>query len=481
MHVSFEAGSRITAIDWEAFCDCTSLQSITLPDTLRDIGDNCFSGCTSLTSIAIPEGVTRLGSSTWHGVFADCTSLKSVQLPSTLTHLGQGCFRNCTSLQQISLPDTVVSVDSSTFAGSGLTSISLPEGLTKLSYHMFEGCTSLKTVHMSSNVTIIDSGAFMGCTSLESVQLPVDLTNLESSCFRRCTSLKELKFGDAVKYMGDNIFLDCPNLTVYVVRGTEVEEYCMNTDTRFEIYASSLGGCSIEGIEDKVYTGSQQTQKLQVNYGSDVLTEGTDYTVTYSNNVNAGTATLEVKGIGNYIGKVTKTFRIAAADMADCKLKLSKKSLAYQAKYLTPSVKVTFGGKTVGIGNYSVSYSYNQYVGTASVTVSGRENFHGTKSTTFTIVPKAIKIKKLKAASRGFKITWKKNTIQTTGYQIQYSLKKNFSGSKKVTIANNRTTSRSISKLKAGKTYYVRIRCYHTVSGKKYYSAWSKAKTVKTK
>lgn len=79
-------------------------------------------------------------------------------------------------------------------------------------------------------------------------------------------------------------------------------------------------------------------------------------------------------------------------------------------------------------------------------------------------------------------VQWKKQAVQTTGYQIRYSLKKNFkSGVKTVTVKGPKTTKRVIKKLKAKKTYYVQVRTYKTVSGKKYYSAWSKTKYVKTK
>ena len=79
-------------------------------------------------------------------------------------------------------------------------------------------------------------------------------------------------------------------------------------------------------------------------------------------------------------------------------------------------------------------------------------------------------------------VKWKKKTTQVTGYQIQYSTDKNFKkGNKTVTVSKNKTTSKTISKLKAKKKYYVRVRTYKTVNGKKYYSGWTKAKTVTTK
>ena len=86
------------------------------------------------------------------------------------------------------------------------------------------------------------------------------------------------------------------------------------------------------------------------------------------------------------------------------------------------------------------------------------------------------------AAKKGFKVTWKKQTSQTSGYEIQYSTDKNFKKAvKTATIGKNKTTSKSITKLAAKKKYYVRIRTYKLVGKTKYYSDWSKISNVTTK
>ena len=165
--------------------------------------------------------------------------------------------------------------------------------------------------------------------------------------------------------------------------------------------------------------------------------------------------------------------------------KLSADTYVYNGKEKKPAVTVTdVNGKKIAASNYKVSYKNNKNVGKATVTVTFKDssNYEGTKSLSFTINPKPTTLSKVTVASKGFTAKWKKQTTQTTGYQIQYSTDKNFkSGNKTVTVKGNKTTSKKISKLKSGKTYYVRVRTYKTVSGKKYYSSWSKAKTVKTR
>ena len=163
----------------------------------------------------------------------------------------------------------------------------------------------------------------------------------------------------------------------------------------------------IEGIKNKKYTGNSRKLSIVVKDGNTTLINGVDYSISYSNNIKVGTATVTITGKGNYEGKVTRTYKIN---------------------------------------------------------------------------PKGTSLKKLTKGKKQFKATWKAQKTQTSGYEVQYSTNKNFkSGNKKVTIKKNETTSNTVKKLKAKKKYYVRIRTYKTVNGKKFYSSWSKSKIVKTK
>lgn len=166
---------------------------------------------------------------------------------------------------------------------------------------------------------------------------------------------------------------------------------------------------------------------------------------------------------------------------------LSKTSYTYDGKAKKPGVTVKdSNGKTISLKYYTVSYSKGRKnVGKYTVTIKFKGNYSGTIKKTFTIKPKAASISKLTKGKKAFTVKWKKQTQQTTGYQIQYSTSSKFKNAKSVTISKNKTVSKKITKLKAKKKYYVRIRTYKTVkvNGKnvKIYSSWSKAKSVKTK
>ena len=170
-------------------------------------------------------------------------------------------------------------------------------------------------------------------------------------------------------------------------------------------------------------------------------------------------------------------------------VKLSKTAYTYNGKVQRPGVVVKdrTGKALKGGVDYNVSYPKGmKNVGKYTVKVTFKENYKGSKSLTYSINPKGTSVSKVKAAKKGFKVTWKKQKTQTTGYQVQYSTDKNFKkNNKTVTISKNSTTSKSVGKLKAKKKYYVRVRTYNTVKfgGKrvKLYSGWSKAKSVTTK
>lgn len=238
------------------------------------------------------------------------------------------------------------------------------------------------------------------------------------------------------------------------------------------------------------YNGSARKPTVEVVINGTTLTKDTDYTVAYSNNTDVGTASVTVTGTGLYSGTVTENFTInkksISSDSAAASVALSKTSYTYDgsAKKPTPTVKITLNGSTVTLvkgTDYTVSYSSNTNVGTAKVTIKGTGNYSGTLSKTFKINPKSTTLSSLSAASKGFTAKWKTVSAQVSGYQIQYATNSSFTKNKgTVTVSGKSSKTGSASTLKASTKYYVRVRTYKTVSGTKYYSSWSSAKTITT-
>ena len=227
------------------------------------------------------------------------------------------------------------------------------------------------------------------------------------------------------------------------------------------------------------YDGKTKTPSVTVKVNGKTLKKDTDYTVSYSNNTKVGTATVKITGKGNYTGSVSKTYSIKNNFKKATISGISNKS--YTGKNITQSITVKYNGKTLKNGtDYTVSYSSNKNIGTATVKVTGKGSYAGTITKTFKINPAKQEIQKLTAKSKAFFVDWAQKG-SATGYEIQYATNSKFTSAKKVTITNKKTDKTTISKLSGKKKYYVRVRSYTTVKGTKYYGAWSASKSVTTK
>ena len=227
------------------------------------------------------------------------------------------------------------------------------------------------------------------------------------------------------------------------------------------------------------YDGKAKKPGVTVKLNGKTLKNGTDYTVSYSNNTKVGTAKVTITGKGNYTGSVSKTYSIKNNFKKATISGISNKS--YTGKNITQSITVKYNGKTLKNGtDYTVSYSNNKSIGTATVKIAGKGSYTGTITKTFKINPAKQEIQKLTSKSKAFFVDWAQKG-SATGYEIQYATNSKFTSAKKVTITNKKTDTKTVSKLSGKKKYYVRVRSYTTVKGTKYYGAWSASKSVTTK
>ena len=173
-------GYPVTSIGDSAFSDCTSLTSVTIPDSVTSIGWYAFHYCTSLTDIIIPDSVTIIGGS----AFDDCDSLTSISIPAGVTSIGRNAFWFCTSLTSVTILGSVTSIGVSAFSGcTSLTSVTILGGTTTIGDFMFTNCTSLTSIAIPDSVTSIGDGAFSYCTSLTDIIIPDSVTSIGNSAF----------------------------------------------------------------------------------------------------------------------------------------------------------------------------------------------------------------------------------------------------------------------------------------------------------
>lgn len=153
----------------------------------------------------------------------------------------------------------------------------------------------------------------------------------------------------------------------------------------------------------------------------------------------------------------------------------------YTGRAIQPAPAVKLGTVKLKKGtDYTVSYSKNKSIGTAKVTITGIGAYNGKIAGTFRILPKKTSVTSLKRGKKSFRAAWKKTSGSVTRYQIQYSTSKKFA-SKSTKTKSIKSNKAAVKKLKARKKYYVRVRSFKSVSGKRYYSPWSGVKTVRVK
>lgn len=326
----------VRSIGEDAFRDCSSLESVIFENTvLEKISDGAFWGCSALSSIALPDSVTEIE----RNAFFE-TGLRNIQLPEKLTLIGGGAFCNCKNLKQVQLPPQLKELGEGAFFNcENLAQIQLPSQLNKLGGDAFRDCTSLDKIDIPAGLKQIESATFCN-TGLTSVTLHEGLTKIEDWAFHDCLKLKKIRIPKSVTYIGElalGIRYNMGNgaeevipggFTVEGYTGSAAERYVKRMHQSENLYHVffkdvkfvSIGGqtaavtniskTKISALKTRAFTGKPLTQALTITYGGKKLVNGRDYTLTWNNNKNIGTASVTIKGKGKYNGSVTKKFRI---------------------------------------------------------------------------------------------------------------------------------------------------------------------------
>ena len=246
-------GENVTSISEGAFHNCSSLSSITIPNSVTSIGAWAFDH-TSLSSITIPNNVTSIGdcaflstnissvtigsglisvgsqifnssvvyfsvdSNIAVGIFQGSNTypnsvLSTVIIGSNVTNIPNYAFQYCTNLTSIEIPNSVTSIGYLAFNGSSLTSVTIPNSMTIIGDYAFSGC-HLTSITIPNSVTTIGDHAFNG-SNLTSINIPNSVTSIGNSTFYGCTSMTSIYIPNSVNSMGSNVFQSCYNLSIY--------------------------------------------------------------------------------------------------------------------------------------------------------------------------------------------------------------------------------------------------------------------------
>lgn len=184
-------------------------ESITLPKSLKTIGDRAFTCSIYLTSMTIPEGVTHIGD----GAFSSAESLCEISLPQTLTYIGSSAFRSCDSLLSVSIPDNVTYLGANAFRScDALESVTFGNGIDTIPNRAFYYCKSLENITFPQNLTTIEAYAFEGCSSLTSISFPDTVTSVGGYAFQDCTGIKSVHVGAAMNTLFSTSFFGCNSI-----------------------------------------------------------------------------------------------------------------------------------------------------------------------------------------------------------------------------------------------------------------------------
>lgn len=206
-------GYPVISIGYDAFSNCISITSITIPEGIENIGEDAFFYCKNLTNISIPNSVTNIGSL----AFYNCKNLKNVSLGNNVTSIGYRVFYGCSSLISITIPDSVTSIGEEAFCYCyNLTSITIPNSVKSIDACAFFDCTSLINVTLGNNVTNIGYRAFYGCSSLTSINLPDSIISIgESSFYNTAYYKNSSNWKNGVLYIGNHLIKSEDTLSGY--------------------------------------------------------------------------------------------------------------------------------------------------------------------------------------------------------------------------------------------------------------------------
>ena len=301
---------------------------------------------------------------------------------------------------------TVDAIPDQVYTGSEIKPVvTVKDGDRVLTEHVdYTVSYSDNTAVGTAGVTVTGKGSYAGSTGSAGFEIVAGATGLEVAAIDPVTYTGQAHTPEPwVKYAGVALTRDTDYTLAYAANlnaGTATVTIAGKDGTAYEglrsivnftIQPKDMGDLTVDAVADQTYTGGEIKPGVRVSYNSLTLTEGTDYTLSYSGNTDVGTASITITGHGNYTGRTTAQFQIVAKTTAPVISDIPDQN--YTGEAIEPAVVIRDGDRTLTQGeDYTVAYSDNIYVGTAAVTVTYIGNYAGVSqgTKTFRIVSRKI-------------------------------------------------------------------------------------------